>query len=88
MSIMGRLKEFLRPTTQYQPSAAYRDAMQVSNELIGDLRDGYKKNDVIRQLFSDIHEQRDNVPFVTTVYESVQEMKVAAQGRKNPGGES
>jgi hypothetical protein len=55
--------------------SAFGTAMQESGDLIIRMREASNSNDVFRAMMADIWAQHRNVPFMTTVYESVQEMK-------------
>jgi len=61
-----------------EPSHAdsvFGTAMRESGELINNMREASNSTDVFRAMMADIWAQHRNVPFMTTVYESVQEMK-------------
>jgi hypothetical protein len=55
--------------------AAYRRAMEISGDLISHMREA--SGDPARTLTADIWANHDNVPFLTTVYEAVAEMRAA-----------
>ena len=57
--------------------AAYRRAMEVSDDLISQMRQASSLRDTGRSVVADIWKRRHNVPFMTTVYEAVAEMKSA-----------
>jgi hypothetical protein len=57
--------------------AAYRRAMEVSDDLISQMRNASSLRDPGRSVVADIWKRRHNVPFMTTVYEAVAEMKSA-----------
>lgn len=77
-----------------QPSrgdAAFSEAVRANTELIARMREGSQSNDPIRALMADLWSQHHNIPFMTTVYEAVKEMKVATdhaddQRRQNSTG--
>lgn len=54
---------------------AYHTAMGVSDELIQRMRDHSNSSDPARAVMADVWAQRRNVPFMATVFESVEEMK-------------
>lgn len=53
----------------------YDAAMAVSGELIDKMRGANGAMDAVRELVTDILQRRHNVPIVTTIYETVQELK-------------
>jgi hypothetical protein len=55
--------------------AAYREAMKVSGDLIRRMRETSNSTDAARAIMADIWHQNHNIPFLTTVYEAVQEAK-------------
>lgn len=59
----------------------YRKAMAVSDELLARMREASQSTDAVRGIMADIWHQNHNVPFVTTVFESVQEAKSATNQR-------
>lgn len=54
---------------------AFREAMRESSDLITRMRDNSNCNDAARAIMADVWSQHHNVPFLTTVYEAVQEAK-------------
>ncbi len=54
--------------------AAYNRAMRVTDDFISQIRQA--SNHPVRAVVSDIISHADNVPFMTTIYEAVEEMKV------------
>lgn len=80
-SIFGRIFS-LRPipAPPVQASAAedrYAVAVRESDDLLQKMRAAYASTDPVRQAMADIWAQRHNVPYVTSVYETVQEVNVA-----------
>ena len=55
--------------------AAYREAMHISGDLLRYMGEASTSTDAARGLMADIWAQNHNIPFLTTVYQSVQEMK-------------
>lgn len=58
---------------------AYARAMDASSDLIHRIREAGREADVARSLTSDIWSQSRNIPFLTTVYEAVQEAKAGPE---------
>ena len=56
---------------------AYKRAMEVSDDLIFRMREASSSNDPVRSVVVDILKRGHNIPFLTTVYEAVEEMKSA-----------
>jgi hypothetical protein len=54
---------------------AYDRAMDASADLLFRIREAGRESDVARSLMSDIWSQAQNIPFLTTVYQAVQEAK-------------
>lgn len=54
---------------------AYEAAMNESDELLKQMRNASSSSDAARAVMADVWAQNHNVPFLTTVYETVQEMK-------------
>ena len=68
------------PDRQGQPAPmkgdlAYAEVMQESDDLLKRMRETSNSTDAARAVMADIWSQNHNVPFLTTVYESVQEAK-------------
>lgn len=54
---------------------AYYRAMDASADLIFRIREAGREVDVARSVMADVWSQAQNMPFMTTVYEAVQEAK-------------
>ncbi len=65
-----------RPETT-SGSAAAKEALAVSSDLIRQMQERSQSSDAVRALLADIWAQRHNVPYVTTVFEANREMKAA-----------
>lgn len=59
--------------------AAATRAIANNDRLLRRMREHSNSNDPARALMADIWAQRNNVPFMTTMYESAREMKDATQ---------
>lgn len=57
--------------------------MQISDDLISNMREASKSKDVFRSMMADIWAQHHNIPFMATVYEAVREMKSATTDQQN-----
>ena len=55
---------------------AYREAMRVSDDLLDRMRNSAVAGDVNRTLLGALLARRNNIPFLTSVYETIQEMDV------------
>lgn len=55
---------------------AYREAMRVSDDLLERMRNSTIAGDVNRTLLGALLSKRNNIPFLTSVYETIQEMDV------------
>lgn len=75
MSILGNL--FAR--RQSPGDVAFNQATRENSELISHMREASGSTDAVRALMADIWAQHHNVPFLTTVYEAVREMKTATK---------
>lgn len=54
---------------------AYARAMSASDDLLYRIREAGRETDAAREVIADIWSQASNIPFMTTVYEAVQEAK-------------
>jgi hypothetical protein len=73
---MGWLDRIISPGRgRTASSIAYQQAMGVSDDLIRKMREHSGSNDAARAVMADIWAQRHNIPFLTSAYETVQEMK-------------
>jgi len=79
---MQAFRRVLGPSPPSRGSAAYDNAMRISDDLIEKMERASQSKDVVPAMMADIWLQRHNIPFVTTVYESVQEMKAATAAQK------
>lgn len=73
MRLFGNL--FDRPPSP--GDVAFNKAVRANAELVSRMRESSQSTDAVRALLADIWSQHHNIPFVTTVYESVREMKSA-----------
>ena len=81
---MRLLDRLFHPQRSGGSDAAYRAAMGVSGDLIQRMRSHSDSNDAVRGIMADVWAQHRNIPFLTSVYETVQEMKVAPNGSAQP----
>lgn len=72
MSLIGRL---FAPRSSGASDVAFQRAMGISNDLLNRMKETSKSKDAVRAVMADIWAQAHNVPFMTTVYEAVQEAK-------------
>jgi hypothetical protein len=73
---MGLLSRILFPRRRGNSDVAYKQAMGVSSDLINRMREYSNSNDAARAVMADIWAQHNNIPFMTSVYQTVEEMKV------------
>lgn len=71
------LRNLFVPRTPSAADLAYNRAMAESGTLIRKMRECSDDRNPIRAIMADIWAQSHNVPYVATVYESVQEMNAA-----------
>lgn len=69
------------PPTPTRGDIAYATVMNASDDLLKRMRDTSKSTDAARAVMSDIWAQNHNVPFMTAVIETVQEMKAPIEQR-------
>jgi hypothetical protein len=81
----GALRRWLFGRPKDASDRAYEEAMGVSNDLIARMREAGDSTDAARAVMADIWAQNHNIPFLTTVYESVQEAKSGPESDKNRG---
>lgn len=82
---MGFLTRLLSPQRRGAADIAYRRAMGVSGDLLHRLRERHDPNDAVRSVITDVWVYHRNIPFLASVYETVQEMKVGkANGAAPP----
>jgi hypothetical protein len=76
-SILGRIfgRKPAMPPALMPGDVAFSKAMTETRKLREKMRECSASTDVARALMADIWFQNHNVPFLTTVYEGVQEMK-------------
>lgn len=75
-SILGRIfGEHHEVPQPDRGDMAYAAVMDESEDLLKMLRDSARSTDAARAVMADIWAQNRNVPFLTTVIETVQEMK-------------
>lgn len=63
--------------------AAYDRAMDASADLLFRIREAGREADVARSVTADIWSQAQNVPFMTTVYQAVQEAKSGPESMRD-----
>lgn len=76
MAFLRRMLHLEQQTTSGNVAATR--ALAESDALIKKMRETSGSNDAWRAVLADIFLQRHNVPYMTTVYESTQEMNAAA----------
>lgn len=81
---MGWIDRIISPHRNGAATLAYNQAMGESGDLIQRMRDHSNSNDAARGIMADVWAQHRNIPFLTSVYETVQEMKVAPNGSVQP----
>ena len=75
---------FCRPVDG-EGDSRYREAMMTSGDLLARMRESSTSTDPARAVMADIWAQHNNIPFMTTVYEAVQEMKSATSESERHG---
>jgi len=82
---MRKLLNLLFGTTR--PSEqAYVTAINESSDLLRRMREHSRSTDAARAVMADVWAQNHNIPFMTTVYEAVQEAKSGIQ-EKGPAND-
>lgn len=71
---MRKLLNLFFGTTR-TPSLVYARAINESSDLLRRMREHSGSTDAARAVMADVWAQNHNVPFMTTVYETVQELK-------------
>ena len=74
---MGWIDRILSPRRNGAATHVYNQAMGESGDLIKRMREHSISTDAARAVMADIWAQHRNIPFMTSVYETVQEMKAA-----------
>ena len=72
---MGWLDRIIFPQRRGSADIAYEQAMGVSDDLIQRMRETSSSKDAARAVMADVWAQSHKIPFMTTVIETVQEMK-------------
>lgn len=75
--MMGLIGRIFGHNDTSSGDGAYAKAMTVSEDLIARMREASRSTDPARAVMADIWSQKNNIPFMATVYEAVQEMKAA-----------
>lgn len=81
---MRLLDRIFSPRRSGAADHAYSQAMGESGDLLRRMREHSNSNDAVRGIMADVWAQHRNIPFLTSVYETVQEMKVAPNGSAQP----
>jgi hypothetical protein len=77
--IFGMADEGPQREPRMKGDVAYDRAMDASADLLFRIREAGRESDVARTLITDIWTQAQNIPFMTTVYEAVQEAKAGPE---------
>lgn len=72
------------PRHREASEVAYERAVGASDDLIRRMRENPKSADAARDMVADIWDHYQNIPFLTSVYETVQEMKVVPLNGTRP----
>lgn len=62
-------------STRTRGDIAYDRAMKASSDLLVRIKEAGREMDVARSVMADVWSQAENTPFMTTVYQAVQEAK-------------
>ena len=81
---MSLLASLFFPRRREPSELAYQRAMGASADLIRRMRESPKSNDAARSIVADVWDHHHNTPFLTSVYETVQEMKVVPLNGSRP----
>ena len=87
---MQAFKRLFGEAPQSPGCIAYDNAMRISDGLIEKMERISQSKDVVPAMMADIWLQRHNIPYMTTVYQSVSEMKSATTDQmpeRNPDGD-
>lgn len=60
---------------------AFDEAMNVSDDLIKHMQETSQSRDAVRAVMADVWAQRNNIAFMTTTFEAVQEAKAPIEQR-------
>jgi hypothetical protein len=60
----------------------YQLAMRESDVLLADIREAEKTSDPIRAMMASLWAHRRNIPFATTIHESIEEMRSPLEQRR------
>jgi hypothetical protein len=76
-SVLGRIfgKDEEDAAAPSRGDAAFAQAMHVSDDLLLRIREAERETSAARAIMADVWSQAQNIPFLTTVYEAVQEAK-------------
>ena len=85
MSLLRRIFGAHQPP---RSDMAFGAAMNTSDDLISRMRESSGSKDAVRAIMADIWAQHHNIPFMTTVYEAVQEMKAATTDHQGKNDDS
>lgn len=75
--MMRLLSRIFPPRSRAAADTAYDKAVGASDDLIQRMRDSAPSTAAVRAVVTDVWAGHRNIPFLTTVYEAVQEMKIA-----------
>lgn len=79
-SILGRIFGSAKPPPLPAPGdLAFDRVMDKSDEIMRRMRECSESTDVARALMADIWFQNNNIPFLVTVFETVQEVKTGPE---------
>lgn len=76
-AFLARLFGFNRPESR--GDRLYHEAMRQSADLVRHMRDCSMSTDAARAIMADVWAQNHNIPFLTTVFEAVQEAKTGPE---------
>ena len=82
---MRLLDLILFPHRPVASDASYHEAMGASDDLIQKMRESSKSSDAARTVIGHIWAKHHNIPFLTSVFEAVEEMNLPnANGVQRP----
>jgi hypothetical protein len=77
MTFFDRLRALFSSPSTSESTENFRAAIRVSKDLIDQMRKDQDSRNPVTALMADIWMQRHNMPYMTTIYEAVQEVETA-----------
>ncbi len=81
---MDWLRRFIRIESRHRNDVAYAKAVALTDDILFRMRKPNRDTEAARSVVADVWSQARNTPFMTTIYQTTQEMTAPLKQQVNP----